>query len=79
MAAIHLFYMAVDVAQVFLLPLKIFLGMLDDYHDEDQRHRDDTQRYQGHLPADREHHHQNTNESRSGSDNLGNTLVEGKA
>ena len=56
MAAVHLFHLAVDGAQIFLLSLKVLLGQLDDHGNENQRNRNNAQGNQRHLPADGEHH-----------------------
>ena len=75
MAAINFLNMAIDVSKIFLLAAEIFLGPLDHQYDKHKGQWNNTQRYQGHLPADGEHHDQNTNNGCHRGNNLGQTLV----
>ena len=79
MPAVHLFDVPVDVAQVILLLLEVFLRLADHQADDDQRERHDDQRHQGHQPADGEHHDQHADHGGDRGDDLGQALVEGLA
>src|SRR5271157_4622190 len=79
MPAVHFLDMSVQVAQVILLLLEVFLGLVDHQADDPEGDRHDDQRHHGHLPADREHHDQHADHGGDRGDDLGQTLVEGLA
>jgi hypothetical protein len=79
MAAVHFFDVTVQVAEIILLLLEVFLGLVDHQGNDPKGNRHHHQRHQGHLPADREHHDQHAQHGGHRGDDLGKTLVEGLA
>ena len=77
MARIHLFDVAVHMAQVFLLGTEILLGTADDPGDEEEGEGEDHQRHQSHPAADGQHHHQHAHQGGDSGDHLGQALVQG--
>lgn len=66
MAAIHLFNVAVDMAEIILLLAEIFLRMPHNQYDNQGGDRDDAQSDQRHDPVDGKHHHEDTDQLRDG-------------
>jgi len=66
--------MTIHMPKVFLLNPEVLLRAL--YYDSNnyQRKRNCHQCYYRHLPADSEHHHENTNDGHDRVDHLGNSL-----
>ena len=78
MTAVHFFHMPIDMAQIILLLLEVFLRLsarstLTTTIEIGRI----TRCHQGHLPADGEHHDQNTDHRYHRGDDLGEALVEG--
>ena len=73
---IGFFYLPVDVSQVFLLLLKVFLGLLDHERNHGNRNRQDDNCNQRHQRRDSQHHDQNADHRCNRCDNLGNALVQ---
>lgn len=76
MPAVDLLHLAVDVAQVFLLRLEVFLGFLHNEPDEAQGNRQDDEGDESHQPADGQHHDQHADDGGDGGDDLGQALVQ---
>ena len=73
---VHFLHLAVDMPQIFLLILKVFLGTLHDGRNKSHGDRKYEQRYERHERADAEHHHKHTDDRRHRSDDLRRTLVQ---
>ena len=73
---IGFFYLPVDVSQVFLLLLKVFLGLLDHERNHCNRNRQNDNCNQRHQRRDSQHHDQNADHRCNRCDNLGNALVQ---
>ena len=77
MSGIHLFHMPVNMSQVVLLVLIIFLRLLDDRGDKQRGEGNYYQRYNRHQPVDRKHHYQNAHYGNDGGYDLRKTLIQG--
>ena len=81
MPAVHLFHVAVDVAQVFLLASEVSLGFRHHQADDQHGSREHHQGGQGHDQTDPDHHDQNAHQGDETRDHLGQTggkcLVDG--
>ena len=76
MSAIDLFHLSVDMSQIFLLILKVFLRLL---HNEGNQSCGDRQNHkcdQRHKRRDAEHHDKYTDQCRNRGNDRGNALVE---
>ena len=76
-AAVHLFDVAVHMAQVFLLGPEVPLAAANHQGDDEEGQRQGDQAGQGHPSADGEHHHKDTQKGGDGGDHLGQALVQG--
>ena len=75
MRAIHLFNVAIYLAQRALLRGEVFLRMLDYRGHQNQRKRHDDEREQRHREADAQHHHQIADDLHEAADELSQRLV----
>ena len=76
MTAIHFLYLPVYMTKVFLLVLKISLGMLHNNRDKSQRYRKDKKCHYRHKRTDTEHHDQYTDNRCHGSNDLRCALIQ---
>ena len=63
---INLFDLPVDMAQIFLLRLEVFLGMLDNDGNQKCRDRQHHNSDEGHERADGQHHDENADDGGDG-------------
>jgi hypothetical protein len=72
----YFFDMPVYVAQIFLLPAVVFLGLSNHEADYSQGYRNDDEGDGRHEPTYAEHHDKSAQYAHHGDDHLGKTLVQ---
>ena len=76
MSSVNLLHLSVDMSQIFLLILKVFLRLLHNEGNQPRGDRQDHKRDQRHERRDTEHHDKYTDQCRNRGNDRGNALVE---